>query len=165
MQEPQDLGVRCCLLTLLISVLLILTPYTATAIDSDHEWLAYNMYHEARGESVWGKLAVALVTINRVESKRFPNSIPSVVSQKHQFSWYWDGKSDTPTETEIYNQCVTLAKASIYIWKSRVFENFIRQTKLNDVKWYHNDSASPTWVVNLDFVGDLENHKFYRDRI
>ena len=37
--------------------------------------LAQNIYFEARDQTTKGQIAVALVTINRVESKRFPNSI------------------------------------------------------------------------------------------
>ncbi len=72
--------------------------------------LATNIYHEARGESYAGKVAVANVTMNRVTSPKFPNTICDVVYQaqtkenwkgntvpkrnKCQFSWYCDGKSD-----------------------------------------------------------------------
>jgi len=76
------------------------------------ECLAVNIYHEARGETQKGKLAVAHVTVNRVKSKRFPNTVCDVVYQaqysewwlargkqvpvRHRchFSWYCDGKSD-----------------------------------------------------------------------
>ena len=43
--------------------------------------LAINIYHEARGETVEGKFAVGHVTMNRVNSNRFPNSICKVVYQ------------------------------------------------------------------------------------
>ena len=36
--------------------------------------LATNIYHEARGESFAGKVAVANVTHNRVDSKRYPDT-------------------------------------------------------------------------------------------
>ena len=41
--------------------------------------LAMNVYHEARNESLAGKVAVILVTVNRVADKRFPKSICEVV--------------------------------------------------------------------------------------
>ena len=54
--------------------------------------LTKNIYHEARGESYLGKIAVAQVTMNRVNSgQRWPNTICDVVYQQvkgtPQFSW------------------------------------------------------------------------------
>ena len=51
--------------------------------------LAQNIYFEARDQKTKGQIAVALVTINRVESKRFPNSICKVVYQANR---YKDGR-------------------------------------------------------------------------
>ena len=68
--------------------------------------LATNIYFEARGESVKGQMAVAMVTINRVNDGRFADTICKVVYQSKvdskgrpirgqcQFSWYCDNKSD-----------------------------------------------------------------------
>ena len=76
--------------------------------------LALNTYHEAKNQSLVGQIATAQVVMNRVEDNRFPNTICEVVKQgptrpswedpkkeypiKHrcQFSWYCDGKDDTP---------------------------------------------------------------------
>ena len=50
--------------------------------------MALNMFFEARGEGKAGMIAVGHVTLNRVKSPKFPNSICSVVKQPGQFSWY-----------------------------------------------------------------------------
>ncbi len=52
--------------------------------DNDLKWLALNIYHEARGESIDGMIAVGVVTMNRVNSNLYPNSIEQVVKQSHQ---------------------------------------------------------------------------------
>jgi len=74
---------------------------------SQLQCLALNIYHEARSESPLGQEAVGLVTMNRVQDKRYPDTVCDVVYQAHvdskgrpkrnkcQFSWYCDGKSDT----------------------------------------------------------------------
>lgn len=49
--------------------------------------LAQNIYFEARGESLQGQVKVALVTLNRVYSERWPDTICGVVHQPNQFSW------------------------------------------------------------------------------
>lgn len=51
------------------------------------ECLAKNMYFEARGEGQRGLLAVAHVTINRVQAEGYPSRVCDVVYQKNQFSW------------------------------------------------------------------------------
>lgn len=49
--------------------------------------LSLNIYHEARGESIDARGAVATVTINRTKDKDHPNSICGVVNESKQFSW------------------------------------------------------------------------------
>ena len=49
--------------------------------------LALNMFFEARDQDFEGMMMVADVTIERVEDKRFPDSICGVVWQRKQFSW------------------------------------------------------------------------------
>ncbi|HEY9814851.1 MAG TPA: cell wall hydrolase, partial [Candidatus Obscuribacterales bacterium] len=58
--------------------------------------LALNIYHEARGESLNGQYAVAMVTLNRLASKHYPDSVCGVVLQAYQFTWVRDGRSDQP---------------------------------------------------------------------
>lgn len=55
-------------------------------MDMPVQELANVIYHEARGESLAGQIAVGYVVLNRVEDKRFPNTIKGVVWQRHQFS-------------------------------------------------------------------------------
>ena len=43
--------------------------------------MAQNVYFEARHESMIGKIAVAHVVMNRIESKDFPNTVCEVVKQ------------------------------------------------------------------------------------
>ena len=47
-----------------------LKPYT---LHNEINCLAKNIYFEARDQLTKGQIAVALVTINRVRSKHFPN--------------------------------------------------------------------------------------------
>ena len=49
--------------------------------------LAKNIYHEASVESRLGQYAVAQVTLNRVKSNQYPNTICDVVMDPWQFSW------------------------------------------------------------------------------
>ena len=55
-------------------------------MDNDVNTLAQVIYHEARGESQEGKIAVGHVVLNRVKDPRFPNTVYKVVYQPKQFS-------------------------------------------------------------------------------
>jgi N-acetylmuramoyl-L-alanine amidase len=48
--------------------------------------MVQNVYHGSRGESVLGQTAVAHVTLNRVKSPAYPDTVCGVVWQKGQFS-------------------------------------------------------------------------------
>ncbi len=52
----------------------------------DVQHLANVIYHEARGESVEGQVAVGQVVMNRVKSGRFGGTVREVVYQPRQFS-------------------------------------------------------------------------------
>jgi spore germination cell wall hydrolase CwlJ-like protein len=49
--------------------------------EDDLECLVRNVYHESRGESLIGQAAVAHVTLNRVRSPAYPDSVCDVVWQ------------------------------------------------------------------------------------
>ena len=51
------------------------------------ECLSLNAYHESKGESDKGMLAVIHTTLNRVKDNRFPKTVCGVVYQKSQYSW------------------------------------------------------------------------------
>lgn len=162
------LGVHYCRLRLLVSllVLLLLTiPSTATAEPNNEvEWLAMNLYHEARGESTEGQTAVAIATINRIESNWFPSTMEGVITQPGQYSWYWDGKSDKPKKSEVYENCHHLASVLIGMWRNNhdKYREMVGQKGLEGVYWYHNTKVIPYWAYEYKYVHLVDNHKFYR---
>ena len=95
--------------------------------DKEVTCMAKNIFFEAAIESTAGKLAVAHVTLNRVDSKQFPNSVCEVVydgphytsasgkqypvRDRCQFSWYCDGKVDDPRPgSRLWEDAQELAK-------------------------------------------------------
>jgi spore germination cell wall hydrolase CwlJ-like protein len=85
-------------------------PNCEHAKDDDRIALACNIYWEARTESVQGMLAVVAVTMNRVESDRFPDTVHEVVWQNRQFSWTHDGKVDRPKHRPTWKQSLRIAR-------------------------------------------------------
>lgn len=86
-----------------ISVLLSQDVIAKANYQTEINYLAMAIHHEARGESYKGKVAVANVIFNRTKHKEFPSTIRQVVSQRGQFQWYRNyslrAKSAIPKET------------------------------------------------------------------
>jgi N-acetylmuramoyl-L-alanine amidase len=141
--------------------------------DRSTECLALNMYHESRGQGIAGELAVTAVVLNRVNDKRYPNTICEVVEQgptraswqdpkirfpvknRCQFSWFCDGKSDTPRNKKIYNRMYNLADA--------ILGNEISFLDITGgATHYHADYVSPAWAKTKTKTVEIQDHIFYR---
>ena len=123
--------------------------------------LADVMYFEARGETVAGRHAVAMTVLNRVSSKRFPNTICGVVTQgkgelhRCQFSYYCDGRPELVHELEAYREIKDMARVII-------------ETKTTDVTggatFFHTVNVSPAWADYMQKTATIGRHVFYRER-
>lgn len=102
---------------IMAALLISLLPCASGARTAEQECLALNIYHEARGAGMTDMKAVAHVTLNRVKSSKFPDSICSVVYQKNsrasQFSWTTDGKSDIPRNPKAFASASKVAQDAI----------------------------------------------------
>ena len=119
MVNPTNLILKAVLVLLVLSLVIILSqtrfdylktqkyysvPITMAEREKQLECLAKNIYFEAATEPFEGKVAVAQVTMNRVESGKFPADVCDVVFQKNtfynrvvcQFSWYCEERSLNP---------------------------------------------------------------------
>lgn len=72
------------------------TPATA----AEKDLLARLVRAEAESEPYSGKVAVAVVVLNRVDSADFPNSIHDVIYQSGQFSPVSNGEINKPADAE-----------------------------------------------------------------
>lgn len=74
------------------------------------ELLACCVMAEAEGEDLMGKRMVVDVVLNRVDDPDFPDTITEVITQKYQFSSYWDGRLEKADPTE---DCFTAVKMEL----------------------------------------------------
>ena len=72
--------------------------------------LAALVYCEAGNQSYEGKLAVANVVLNRLNSSQFPNTIKDVIYQKNQFSPASSGALAKALSSGVPSDCVKAAK-------------------------------------------------------
>jgi spore germination cell wall hydrolase CwlJ-like protein len=139
--------------------------------EQEHECLALNVYHESRSDSFAGRIAVADVTLNRVESQLFPSTICEVVKQANMrtnwkgnvvpvrgmchFSWFCDGLSDEPMEIDAYEEAQIIAEMSLRGGWRGISEGATH---------YHATYVTPNWINDRGMVpvGRIGAHKFYR---
>jgi len=112
------------------------------------------VYHEARSDDVLGQLAVAQVTLNRVASERYPDTVCGVVWDHKQFSWTHDGKSDKPKEPRAWKH----AQAVAYV----ALNDMARVPELTpETLHYHADWVTPYWTKGHQPVARVGSHVFY----
>jgi len=112
-------------------------------------WLTLNVYHEARGESKIGQLAVAHVTLNR--AMQMKQSLEEVVIAPYQFSWTLQKNTYVPTEPQALLECM---KSALY---AMVSDDFTEGST-----YYHRQDVHPSWSGEMTFVAQYGNHVFYR---
>jgi spore germination cell wall hydrolase CwlJ-like protein len=114
--------------------------------------LALNVYHEARSEPDQGKFAVARVTLNRVASRRYPDSVCKVVWQRAQFSWTRDGRSDRPRDIRAWQKA---------LWVATVAYEFNPMNMVGQSTHYHAVYVRPFWASAHRRVNRIGRHIFY----
>jgi spore germination cell wall hydrolase CwlJ-like protein len=130
---------------------------------SDRELLctAHAVYHEARGEELHSKLAVASVIKNRVDHKRFPDSFCDVVKQPSAFSYtIWDNRRHIELKNNI----------DINSWERSVVISLVTMTdSVSDITEgatnYLNKSIVsrvPDWYRAGEPKGQFGSHHFVR---
>jgi len=133
---------------------------TAKVRERQLACLARNIYYEAGSEPFEGKVAVAQVTLNRMESGKFPEDVCQVVYQKNvfyekvvcQFSWYCDREAMIrPIHKGNYDESMEAAK--------KVLLEGFRLPSIKDALFYHADYVNPGW--RKERVAKIGRHIFY----
>ena len=127
------------------------------------ECLAKNIYYESASEPYEGKLAVAQVTLNRVNSGKFPSDICSVVYQKTvdqnlrtvcQFSWTCMVKELVVRDKYAWEESMMIAKRAL---TEPVLHDKIAES---NAMYFHATYIKTDWNRNR-VVKQIGNHIFY----
>jgi spore germination cell wall hydrolase CwlJ-like protein len=113
--------------------------------------LAENVYYEARGEPLVGQYAIAEVTMNRVASREFPNSVCEVVHSRGAFSWTLETGRAAPHGYE-WRRAQAVA--------SSVYDN-TEAPLVGGALYYHATYVSPAWAATRSQVALIGRHLFY----
>ena len=118
--------------------------------------IAVAVYHEARGESLEGQMAVAKVIMNRAASGKYPSSWCGVVKQPWQFSFVNPRSGQYPSVDQ------TSAAWRKALGVTRLAVANAVQSVPSDCLWYHADYVAPSWGRRLTQVSKIGTHIFYR---
>ncbi|GLO65107.1 cell wall hydrolase [Oceanobacillus kimchii] len=69
---------------------------TVDMTNNERDLLERLVHAEAKGEPYEGKVAVAVVVLNRVDSNQFPDTVSEVIHQDKQFTPVSNGKINKP---------------------------------------------------------------------
>ncbi len=125
-------------------------------LDEQAHCIAVAVYHEARGESLEGQLAVARVIMNRAASGKYPSTWCGTVKQPWQFSFVNPRTGHYPAVAE---GSAAWRKA---LGVTRLAINDAVPILSTDVLWYHADYVAPSWGRRLSVVQKIGTHIFYR---
>jgi spore germination cell wall hydrolase CwlJ-like protein len=127
------------------TVNLIATPFMS---DKDVECLARNIFYESGGEPTEGKIAVAIVTINRAQDPRFGKSVCEVVKARtvvvksrkvkrtEMVRVGYFGRPEKITQTHTVTEQVPVCQFS---W---VCAGYARQPKPTDERWVESQEIA-----------------------
>lgn len=131
------------------------------APSNEEACLATAIYHEARGETLKGQFAVAEVILNRVASRKFPDSICGVVFQGVkdgryggcQFSFACDRKPDA-----LRNR----GSADLARRIAQVMADGGQRALTAGALYFHTTAVSPSWSRRFTQTTQIGSHLFYR---
>lgn len=123
------------------------------AENKECDKLAKVLVFEARGEPDKGKAAVAHVVLNRLNDKRWPDTLRGVIYQPKQFSFIQDMHKQTPPTEQDWN----IARAVAYKVMNKTLDD-----PTNGGLYYHATHVSPRWAKKVQRVERIGNHIFYK---
>jgi N-acetylmuramoyl-L-alanine amidase len=111
----------------------------------EKDLLARLVEAEAKGEVYAGKVAVAKVVLNRVESEQFPDTVTEVIKQPRQFTPVSNGSITKPA-----------SKESI----KAVEEAVITEETKGSLFFYNPKIATSRWLDSKETTTIIGNHVF-----
>ena len=109
-------------------------------LQQELQCLTRNIYFESASEPYRGKVAVAQVTINRMQSGDYPSTVCGVVHQRTndtcQFSWVCS-KTKIVRSQELYDESQRVAY--------KVMIDGLRIPELKNAMFFHADYVRPNW--------------------
>jgi len=123
--------------------------------ERDIVCLALNVYHEARNQPFEGQLAVAHVTLNRMEDSLGSASICDVVFRGRDFSWTSDPAKRRVKSAREANAWETAQRVARIALEDRDADPVGGST------FFHAIWVQPDWAATFVRVRQIGDHIFY----
>ncbi|PEC45658.1 spore cortex-lytic protein [Priestia megaterium] len=125
------------------------TPAVSISV-SEKDLLARLVEAEAKGESYEGKVGVATVVLNRVDSPKFPDTVTGVIKQvvgkAYAFSPVQNGSINKPASEDS---------------KKAVEQALTRKDRLDDSIYFYNPkTATDNWIRSRAVIKTIDHHVF-----
>lgn len=121
-----------------------------TLSNNDKELLARLVSAEAKGEPYAGKVAVATVVLNRVDSSSFPNSVREVIYQIDQGHYAF-----TPVQNGAINKSAD-ASSKKAVQEALAF----RGQGSGSLYFYNPKTSTSKWILSKQVTVKIGNHVF-----
>mgnify|MGYP000894288656 CR=1 FL=1 len=136
---------------------------SVTMADDRHfQCLQEAIYHEARGETIAGQVAVAEVILNRVDLAGYPDSVCAVVHQNAhrqnacQFSFVCNGRSRAMPEAPARALAARIAQVML---------SGAPRDLTDGATHCHASSVRPGWSRRFARTAEIGTHLFYREPV
>jgi spore germination cell wall hydrolase CwlJ-like protein len=133
-------------------------PARGESREAAHGCLAQTLYWEAKSEGRKGMEAVGWVVLNRMRDGEFPRTICAVVKQGQekpgcQFSYWCDGKSDTPEPDDEWALAQDVARDLL---------SDPPPDPTGGAMFYHTVEVKAPWAESRKKTGRIGRHIYYR---
>ncbi|WP_408006216.1 spore cortex-lytic enzyme [Pseudalkalibacillus sp. A8] len=120
--------------------------YSQTFAVDEIQMMAQMVHGEARGESFKGKVAVAAVIMNRLNSSKFPNDVKGVLFEDLAFTAIADGQYNRTPDAESY----------------RAVYNAIRgwDPSKGATYYFNPNTATSDWIWSREQIIQIGKHIF-----
>lgn len=151
------------------TVMLHLKHNKTTLSKQELDCLTKNVYFEASNQSIDGQVAIAFVTLNRLNDSRFPRTICGIISQvlpihqmkygvkkSCQFSWYCTHRFSNPDRESKEWRIATKAAISAHYMHQKGYDI------TNGATHFHAVHTRPYWACIFKKVAQIDDHVFYK---
>ena len=127
--------------------------------------LAHNIYYEAGHEPTEGKIAVGLVTLNRMADWKFPKTVCAVVRQRVQgtcqFSWNCMKMHSPNYKGKQWSDSVRIAH-ELLAGDDRYD---VYKIKYANVMYFHHKKIRSNWSKKMTKINSPGHNVFYRGKL
>lgn len=126
--------------------------------------LARNIYFEARNQSERARAAVGYVTMQRVKSEHYPNSVCRVVYQRKQFSWTLlpKAKQIIPKAKQKNKKIERKEWLKIKKLAAKIYRGLYKKNPVKGATHFHTTKVKPKWAKKMTRIAKIGDHIFYK---